>query len=192
MQPTRGDVLMVVDVQHDFLEGGALGIPHGSSVIAPLNHALDVFTAHRLPVIATRDWHPANHCSFHERGGPWPPHCIQDTHGAAFHPSLHLPADAIIVSKGTDPAHEAYSGFEGTDLAAILRRLGCRRLWIGGLATDYCVRASGRDALAAGFEVVVIEDGVCAVDVTPGDGARALEELRRGGARMEVSTTLRP
>lgn len=192
MQPTRGDVLMVVDVQHDFLEGGALGIPRGSSVIAPLNHALDVFTAHRLPVIATRDWHPANHCSFHERGGPWPPHCIQDTHGAAFHPSLHLPADAIIVSKGTDPAHEAYSGFEGTDLAAILRRLGCRRLWIGGLATDYCVRASGRDALAAGFEVVVIEDGVCAVDVTPGDGARALEELRRGGARMEVSTTLRP
>ncbi len=191
MQPASGDVLMVVDVQHDFLEGGALGIAQGSIVIAPLNRALDVFSARGLPVIATRDWHPADHCSFHEYGGPWPPHCIQGTRGAAFHPSLRLPADTIIVSKGTDPAREAYSGFEGTNLAAILRRLGCRRLWIGGLATDYCVRASGRDALAAGLEVLVIEDGVCAVDATPGDGARALDELRQGGARMVSSAALR-
>lgn len=191
MQPASGDVLMVVDVQHDFLEGGALGIAQGSIVIAPLNRALDVFSARGLPVIATRDWHPADHCSFHEHGGPWPPHCIQGTRGAAFHPSLRLPADTIIVSKGTDPAREAYSGFEGTNLAAILRRLGCRRLWIGGLATDYCVRASGRDALAAGLEVLVIEDGVCAVDATPGDGARALDELRQGGARMVSSAALR-
>jgi nicotinamidase/pyrazinamidase len=192
MQPTTGDVLMVVDVQYDFLEGGALGIASGSSVIAPLNHALDVFIALHLPVVATRDWHPANHCSFHERGGPWPVHCVQGTHGADFHASLRLPADTIVVAKGADPAREAYSGFEGTDLAAILRRLGCRRLWIGGLATDYCVRASGRDALAAGFDVVVIEDGVCAVDVTPGDGARALDEPRQAGARMQSSATLQP
>lgn len=184
IEPEAGDVLMVVDVQHDFLEGGALGIAQGSDVIEPLNRALNAFDARGLPVIATRDWHPPDHCSFHHRGGPWPVHCVQGTHGADFHPSLRLPRGAVVVSKGTDPAREAYSGFEGTDLAGMLRRLGCRRIWIGGLATDYCVRATGRDALAAGVAAIVIEDGVRAVDVAPGDGARALAELVAGGARL--------
>jgi len=184
IEPEAGDVLMVVDVQHDFLEGGALGIARGSAVIEPLNRALDAFHARGLPVIATRDWHPPGHCSFHERGGPWPVHCVQGTRGADFHPALRLPRGTVVVSKGTDPAHEAYSGFEGTDLADLLRRLGCRRIWIGGLATDYCVRATGHDALASGFAVIVIEDGVRAVDVAPGDGARALADLVAGGARL--------
>ena len=184
IEPASGDVLLVVDVQHDFLEGGALGIARGSGVIAPLNRALDAFQARGLPVIATRDWHPPGHCSFRERGGPWPVHCVQGTHGADFHPTLRLPPGAVVVSKGTDPAREAYSGFEGTPLADMLRSLGCRRIWIGGLATDYGVRATGRDALAAGFKVVVIEDGVRAVDVAPGDGERALAELVTGGARL--------
>ena len=184
IEPASGDVLLVVDVQHDFLEGGALGIAHGSCVIAPLDRALDAFQARGLPVIATRDWHPPGHCSFRERGGPWPVHCVQGTPGADFHPALRLPRGTRVVSKGTDPAREAYSGFEGTDLAGMLHRLGCRRIWIGGLATDYCVRATGRDALAAGFAVLVIEDGVCAVDVAPGDGERALAELVAGGARL--------
>jgi len=184
LEPVTGDVLVVVDVQHDFLEGGALGIAQGSTVIAPLNCALDAFQVRSLPVIATRDWHPPGHCSFRERGGPWPVHCVQGTHGADFHPALRLPRGAVVVSKGTDPAREAYSGFEGTPLADMLRGVGCRRIWIGGLATDYCVRATGRDALAAGFAVVVIEDGVRAVDVAPGDGERALAELVAGGARL--------
>ena len=121
IEPASGDVLLVVDVQHDFLEGGALGIARGSGVIAPLNRALDAFQARGLPVIATRDWHPPGHCSFRERGGPWPVHCVQGTHGADFHPTLRLPPGAVVVSKGTDPAREAYSGFEGTPLADMLR-----------------------------------------------------------------------
>jgi nicotinamidase/pyrazinamidase len=181
------DALIVVDVQNDFLPGGALGVPAGGEVIAPLNRAAGEFERRGLPVFATRDWHPPGHCSFREQGGPWPPHCIAGTEGAAFAGSLHLPKDVRIVSKATRAEADAYSGFQGTELAVELRRLGCMRAFIGGLATDYCVRATVLDALEAGFEAVVLADAVRAVNVRSGDGARALAEMTARGARL-VST----
>lgn len=185
--PGQGDALLVVDVQDDFLPGGALGVQRGDEVVAPLNRMIARWRGLGLPLVFTRDWHPANHCSFHEQGGPWPPHCVADTPGAQFARSLSLPVDAVIASKGTDPQREAYSAFQGTGLADHLSRLGVRRVFIGGLATDYCVRATGIDARAAGFEYVVLADAVRAVDVNPGDGERALAELAAGGAL--VTTT---
>jgi nicotinamidase/pyrazinamidase len=179
-----GDALIVVDVQNDFLPGGALGVPNGSAVLAPLNRCLEAFERLGLPVFATRDWHPPNHCSFRTQGGPWPAHCVAGSAGAQFAPGLQLPAAAQIVSKATLPEPDAYSGFQGTDLATQLTTAHCRRVFIGGLATDYCVKATALDARAAGFEVIVIDDAVAAVDVAPGDGARALQAMRDQGAQL--------
>jgi nicotinamidase/pyrazinamidase len=186
----RADALLIVDVQNDFLPGGALGV-HGGDAIVPLANALcaDFVKAGR-PVVFTRDWHPPDHCSFREQGGPWPVHCVAGSRGAEFAPGLEIPAGAIIVSKATRRDAEAYSTFAGTGLTESLRALGVTRIVLAGLATDYCVRASSLDALAAGFEVTVVEDAVRAVDVTPGDGARALEEIRRRGARTVSSKDL--
>ncbi len=179
------DALIVVDVQKDFCPGGALPVPEGDRVVPVLNRWIDAARAGGAVVIASRDWHPAGHISFRERGGPWPPHCVQETDGAAFHPGLRLPEDAWIVSKGTDPDHDAYSAFGGKPLAEELRRRGVRRLWVGGLAEDYCVRATVLDGLKAGFEAHLIADAVRAVDVHPGDGARALREMRAAGCVVE-------
>ena len=137
--------------------------------------------------MASRDWHPADHCSFQARGGPWPVHCAAGTPGAEFHPALDRGRIAEVFSKGADPDREAYSAFDGTGLAGWLRQHGVRRLLVAGLATDYCVRASVLDALAEGFEVTVLEDGVGAVDVSPGDGERALAEMREAGASVARS-----
>jgi len=187
------DALIVVDMQRDFLSGGALAVPNGEAVIPVLNRCLARFSALGLPIFATRDWHPVDHCSFRARGGPWPPHCVAGTAGAEFGPGLALPADARVISKATAAETEAYSGFQGTNLAAQLRALGRKRVWIGGLATDYCVRSTALDALGQGFEVVLIEDAICAVDVHPGDGARALAELVKRGAALvaakDIDTT---
>jgi nicotinamidase/pyrazinamidase len=180
---STGDALLIVDVQLDFLPGGALGVRDGDAVIAPLNAAIERFRAAGLPIYASRDWHPPDHCSFLAQGGPWPVHCVAESPGAAFAPALALPPDARVVSKATEAARDAYSAFDGTDLAESLRQDGIRRLFIGGLATDYCVRWSVQDALAHGYEVVVLRDAVRAVDVRPGDGARALRAIRRRGAR---------
>jgi nicotinamidase/pyrazinamidase len=180
MQPH--DALLVVDIQRDFLPGGALGVRGGDEVVPILNRYIALARRHGIPVVATRDWHPANHCSFHARGGPWPVHCVANTPGAAFSPDLHLPKDAIIISKATHADQEAYSTFSGTGLAQRLREAGVRRVLIGGLATDYCVRYSTRDALAEGFQVVVLDDAVRAVDVQPGDGDRAKQEMMAAGA----------
>jgi nicotinamidase/pyrazinamidase len=179
-----GDALIVVDVQNDFLPGGALGVPRGDEVIAPLNRCLAEFARRDLAIFATRDWHPREHCSFRPQGGPWPPHCIAATAGAQFPDALRLPPQAQLVSKATRPEADAYSGFEGTNLAEQLRALKCTRVFIGGLATDYCVRATALDALAAGFEAVVLQDAVRAVDVQPGDGERALQEMAARGAQI--------
>ena len=186
-EPAKGDALIIVDVQLDFLPGGALAVSHGDEVIPVLNGYLEKFERHRLPIFATRDWHPANHCSFQAQGGPWPPHCVAGTPGAAFASQLVLPRGTEIVSKGVLQQAPGYSGFEITGLAWRLRRLACKRVFIGGLATDYCVRATAVDGLREGFAVVVLEDGVRAVDVQPGDGTRALEELAALGAKLEGS-----
>lgn len=180
LQP--GDALLVVDLQRDFLPGGALGVPDGDEVVPVLNRCLALFERARLPVVLTRDWHPGDHVSFAAQGGPWPPHCIADTLGAAFAADLAVPETAQVVSKAMLSHADAYSGFEGTALADGLRQRQARRLFIGGLATDYCVQATVLDALREGFEVVLLCDAVRAVDVTPGDGERALGAIRAAGA----------
>lgn len=183
------DALIVVDVQNDFLPGGALPVAHGNEVIAPLNECIRAFQAHGLPVFATRDWHPADHCSFRSRGGPWPSHCIAGTAGAAFAKALALPAETRIISKATSSEAEAYSGFEGTSLSEQLRALDCRRVLIGGLATDYCVKRTALDACAFGLQVVVLSNAVRAVDAQRGDGQQALSEMRARGVRLVSDCT---
>ena len=178
-----GDALLIVDVQSDFLPGGRLAVPDADAVVPLLNRYIAMACARGVPVIASRDWHPRGHCSFRERGGPWPEHCVAGTPGAGFAPGLNLPVDAIVIDKATTPDADAYSAFDGTWLAALFRKLGVRRLLVGGLATDYCVLATVRDARAAGFEVVLLADAVRAVDARPGDGTRAEREIVAGGAR---------
>jgi nicotinamidase/pyrazinamidase len=184
IRPRTGDALLLVDVQQDCLPGGALAVPGGDNIIEPLNRYLADFRHSGLPVVATRDYHPANHCSFREQGGPWPPHCVVGTSGVEFASGLALPRDTQVISKATTPQADAYSGFQHTQLAALLRARGCRRLFIGGLATDYCVQATVLDALREGFEVVILTDAIRAVDRQPGDGARALATMMTQGARV--------
>ena len=185
MSLQAGDALLVVDIQNDFCPGGALGVSAGDEVIPMLNRWIGEARAKGVPVFATRDWHPADHISFRQRGGLWPPHCVQGTHGAEFHPDLRLPPDAQIVSKATTPDVESYSAFGDTDLAKRLRGAGVKRVWIGGLAQDYCVRYSSLDAIKQGFEVHVIVDATRAVNLSPEDGRRALQEIKRAGGILE-------
>lgn len=178
-----GDALIVADVQVDFLPGGRLPVPHGDEVVPALNRWLAAFVSAKLPIFATRDWHPPDHCSFRERGGPWPEHCVAGSPGAEFAAGIELPAAAQVISKAVRPEAEAYSAFEGTDLEARLRALRARRLFVGGLALDYCVLHTVTDALAAGFQAFWLEDAVRAIEVRPGDARRAEEAMRRLGAR---------
>lgn len=180
------DALLIVDPQIDFCPGGALPVPGGDAIFPAVNRASRI-----LPLtVASRDWHPADHVSFQARGGPWPPHCVAGTHGAEFHAALETGRIARVFSKGMDPDRDAYSAFDGTDLAGWLRERRVHRLYVAGLATDYCVRASTLDALREGFRVVVLEDAIGAVDVQPGDGERALAEMREAGAVVGRSADL--
>jgi nicotinamidase/pyrazinamidase len=178
--------LLIVDVQNDFCPNGALAVPDGDRVVEPLNRLAASFAAAGLPVLASRDWHPQNTGHFREFGGMWPPHCMQNSNGAAFHPALRLPESTLIISKGSDPDTDAYSAFDGliagsTPLADILANLHIRRLYIGGLATDYCVLNSVQDARKNGFEVTVLADAIAGVDITAGDSEKALEKMRLSG-----------
>ncbi len=177
-----GDALLVVDVQLDFLPGGRLAVPDGDAVIPVLNRYIDLFEAAGLPVYATRDWHPEDHCSFAAQGGPWPPHCVQGTEGARIAGGLHLPKNVPIISKGGNLDKDAYSGFQGTGLGDRLRREGVRRLFVGGLATDYCVLNTVKDALGEGFGVCLLTDAIRAVDAHTGDGRQAEATMTRAGA----------
>lgn len=171
----------MVDVQNDFCPGGALAVPDGDAVVPEINR----LGARASLVIATRDWHPPDHSSFAGQGGPWPVHCVRDTFGAQLHPGLELGIDAII-DKGRDSAREGYSGFEDTELEALLREHGVNRVDIAGLALDYCVKATALDARAAGFDVIVHLSATRAVEVAPGDGVRAAAELRAAGVEVVV------
>lgn len=177
-----GDALLVADVQNDFLPGGALGVLHGDEIVPVLNRYAAAFYARGLPIFASRDWHPADHCSFREQGGIWPTHCVAGSKGAEFHPDCHLPPGTVVISKATDPRKEAYSAFEGTTLDERLREAGVRRLFLGGLATDYCVLNTVRDAVQHGYAVVLLVDGIRAVNLHPDDGRKAEEEMLRLGA----------
>lgn len=181
--PQDGDALVVVDLQNDFVTG-SLSVPDAPAVVEPLNRAIALFTARGLPVFATRDWHPPDHCSFLERGGPWPVHCVAGTRGADFVPGLRLPTDVIHIHKATERDTEAYSALAGTRLADELQTRAVRRVFIGGLATDYCVLNTVRDAVPLGIDIVVLGDACRAVNVHPDDGARAEAEMRRLGAEF--------
>ena len=181
--PHSGDALLLVDVQNDFLPGGSLAVPAGDEIIPALNRYIKAFRREALPIYATRDWHPPDHCSFRAQGGIWPPHCIAGNPGAEFSPELDLPPEAVVIAKATRRDTDAYSGFEGTDLEQRLRMDGINRLFVGGLATDYCVLNTVKDALACGFDVLLLLDGIRAVNLKPEDGQRAIEEMTSLGAR---------
>lgn len=178
--------LLVIDLQVDFCPGGSLAVAGGDEIVPLVNRAVELFSRRGLPVYATRDWHPAQSGHFQGFGGPWPPHCLQDSAGARFHPGLRLPGDATIVSKGCDPRRDDYSPFQvetgaGLTFGERLRKEGVGRLYLCGLATDYCVRASALEGLGAGFRVRVLTDAVRGVNLTPGDADRALAEVEAAG-----------
>jgi nicotinamidase/pyrazinamidase len=177
-----GDALIFVDVQNDFLPGGSLAVPAGNEIIPILNRYIALFHAYRLAIFATRDWHPPDHCSFIEQGGQWPPHCIEASPGAAFPASLEFPCDIHIISKGTTREKDAYSGFADTSLNALLRSSGIRRVFIGGLATEYCVLNTVKDALQLGYATFILTDAVRAINSSSDDGLHALEEMEHLGA----------
>jgi nicotinamidase/pyrazinamidase len=179
--------VICVDIQKDFLPGGALAVPNGDEIIDPLTTA--ILSISPDWVIATRDWHPANHCSFKENGGIWPAHCVERTPGAELDPTVRLLAETLI-SKGRDPEREAYSGFDDTRLADLLRLLEVHEIFVAGLATDYCVKATVLDGLKEGFTVYVLEDCCRAVNILPDDGKAAIKEMEEAGAKIITNQDL--
>jgi nicotinamidase/pyrazinamidase len=178
--------LLIIDFQNDFTSGGALAVPGGDEIAEPVKRLASQFDH----VFATRDWHPPDHASFETQGGPWPVHCVQGTHGAELHPAMRdIEVDAI-VDVGVEQEDEGYSGFEKSKLADLLRDRGIDEVAIVGLATDYCVRASAIDACDEGFDTTVVTDAIRAVEVNPGDGGRALEDMKRAGAKLVTSDEL--
>lgn len=183
----RRSALLVVDVQIDFCPGGALAVPEGDQVVSPLNRYLELFSERSAPIFASRDWHPKKSKHFREQGGPWPPHCIEESEGARFHPGLRLPEGTIIISKGTSNWDNGYSAMQGvtengTPFAMLLRRMELDRLYVGGLATDYCVKESVLEALREGFAVTLLTDAIRGVELKPGDSDRALASMFAAGA----------
>lgn len=191
----RQPALLIIDLQNDFCPGGALAVPEGDTIVPVVNHAIDHFSARRFPIIASRDWHPAETTHFKAFGGIWPPHCVQGTMGAAFHPALRLPPEAIIVSKGTDSNRDDYSAFrardeQGVSLSALIARLGVIEVYVCGLATDYCVKETVLEARQCGISVTVLTDAVRGVDLSPGDSLRALETMCTAGAKSATTADL--
>ncbi len=186
MSVTEGgrDALLLVDLQNDFFEQGSLAVPGSNACISTINSYIDFFETKQLPIIATRDWHPTDHCSFISQGGVWPEHCVAGSFGAAFHTDLNIPCSIHIVSKATKKEADAYSGFEKTDLCDYLHSRGVQRLFICGLATDYCVLATVKDAVANQFQVVVLLDAIKAVNVLPDDGDHAVQSMQELGAEL--------
>lgn len=181
------DALLIIDFQNDFVPGGALPVPRGDEIAAPLNALVGRFDL----VVATRDWHPHDHGSFVGAAATWPVHCVQGTPGGELHASLDRDKVDVVVDKGTDRDSEGYSGFQDTDLERVLRDEGVERLYAGGLATDYCVKHTVLDARRAGFDVVVLEDAIRGIDVEPGDVQRAIDEMKAAGATLAASTDVR-
>jgi nicotinamidase/pyrazinamidase len=186
MSSSSKRALIVVDVQNDFCPGGALAVAQGDEVVAPLNKLIEEFLERGEPVFKSRDWHLENTKHFAAYGGTWPVHCVQNTKGAEFHPDLIDNRHIRVVSKGLGDT-DCYSAFDETDLALQLRRLGVDELWVGGLATDYCVKSTVLDALKEGFRVKALTNAMRAVEIQPGDGERAIAEMKNAGAKIEES-----
>ncbi len=181
------DALLITDIQKDFLPGGALPIEGGDEIIPVLNAYAKRFADAKARIFASRDWHPTNHVSFKAQGGPWPPHCIQDTNGAMFSPDLKLPSIAAVISKATNPEHESYSVFDGTSFEHELKMCGTKRLFVGGLATDYCVVNTVLDARRLGYETVVLMDATLGINAEPGDLNKAIEAMVKAGAQQATN-----
>lgn len=191
------DALVIVDAQNDFCPGGALAVADGDRVVPALNRYIERFQKSRLPIFATRDWHPEKTSHFKIYGGIWPEHCVRGTKGAEFRADLQLASDAVVVSKGMGADEDSYSAFDGRDekgtpLAELLRARGVGRLFVGGLATDYCVKHTVLDGLKQGFHVVLLEDAARAVNLLPGDGERAIEAMVQAGAEKIISVEKLP
>jgi nicotinamidase/pyrazinamidase len=184
----KTDALIIVDVQNDFCPNGALPVPEGDQVIPALNDYIKIFKKANAKIFATRDWHPPNHISFKAQGGPWPPHCVQNTDGAKFHPDLNLPSSTIIISKAMNPLKEAYSGFDETELAHTLTSQGITRLFVSGLATDYCVKNTILDARKLDFETILLSDATRGINLEPTDVAKAIAEIIKSGAEQGTLT----
>jgi nicotinamidase/pyrazinamidase len=182
----KSDCLMITDLQNDFCPGGALAVAEGDLLVEPVNQLMPLFPH----VIASQDWHPKNHCSFKSQGGPWSPHCIQNTRGADFHPKLNKQGIHFRVHKAQFPDRDAYSAFQETDLKEELVKRKVKRIFLTGLATDYCVKHTALDALKHGFDVVVLTDLVRAIDAQPGDGEKALREIEKAGGVLTTSESL--
>ncbi len=187
--------LLVVDVQNDFCPGGALAVQEGDEIVPVLNRYVERFLRAGLPIFVSRDWHPEKSSHFRELGGAWPVHCVAETDGAAFHPDLRIPDSAIVLSKGTRPDEDAYSAFqardeEGVTLSDRLRQHGCRQICVGGLASDYCVRATVLDAAKEGFDAILLIDAVRGVELKPGDSNRAAEDMLASGARISTLASI--
>ena len=191
------NALLIVDVQNDFCPGGALPVKGGDHVVPVLNRYMKRFRTAELPILATRDWHPEKTIHFNNFGGTWPPHCIQGSKGAEFHPDLALSGNEVIISKGMEPKEDSYSGFEGKDLkgvklADVLHQFNVGKLWVGGLATDYCVKHTVLDGLKLGFEVVLLEDAVRGVNIQSKDSEQAIVEMIRAGVEKGKDLWLIP
>ena len=188
--------LLIVDVQNDFCPGGTLVVPEGDKIIPKLNKYIKIFSQKKLPIFASRDWHPKKTIHFKKFGGTWPVHCVQDTKGAAFHPKLKLPKEAIILSKGMDPEKDSYSAFQAEDkngmvLLNLLKILGVNEIYVGGLATDYCVKFSVIDALKQGFKVKLLVDAIKGVNLKPNDSEEAMEEMLKNGTKKATFKNLK-
>ena len=180
--------LLIVDVQNDFCPDGKLAVPEGDAIVPVLNKYINIFSRNKWPIFASRDWHPKKTVHFKEFGGQWPEHCIQDTPGANFHPLLRLPENAIILSGGMHPDEDGYSAFQavdsrGNEFTHLLNTFSIKELFVGGLATDYCVKWSVLDALKFGFKVTLLADAIKGVDLKPKDSEAAIEEMVRLGAK---------
>lgn len=187
MKAENLDAFIMTDLQNDFCPGGALAVPEGDTIIQPINSIARLFTT----VVATQDWHPPDHCSFKSQGGPWPPHCVQNSWGAELHPLVDKAKITITVRKARHRDRDAYSAFQETALKEELRKRRIKRVFITGLATDYCVKQTAFDALKNGFMTVVLTDLVRAVNVHPDDGRKALDDLGKAGAGLLLSHDLK-
>ena len=184
---SRSDALLITDIQKDFLPGGALPVEAGDEIIPVLNSYAKRFENAKAHVFASRDWHPMNHISFKAQGGPWPPHGVKDTDGAKFSPDLKLPFKVAVISKATNPEHESYSVFDGTSFDHELKTFAIKRLFIGGLATDYCVVNTVLDARKLGYQTIVLLDATLGINVEPGDVDKAIQAMFTAGAEQATN-----